>query len=292
MIPLPGFRIDRLADRTEQPQRRAGGFLHRPVARLHQRADRGRRGVEDVDLVLVDDFPEPRVARIIRHAFEHQRGRAVRERSVDDVAVAGDPADVGGAPVDVAVVIVEHVLVRHRGVDQIAAGGVQHALRFSGRARRIENEQRVLRVHLRARTLRRHHVGGVVVPDVASGQHVDGCAGAPDHDDVVDAADLVDRRIGVGLERHLAAAAQTFVGGDDDLRLAVLDPAGERFRREAAEHHGMDGADARAGEDGVSRLRNHRQVDGDAVALFDVAVAQHVGEAANLVVQFPIGDLL
>ena len=71
---------------------------------------------------------------IVRHAFEHQRRRAVRERAVDDVAVAGDPADVGGAPVDVAVVIVEDVLMRQRGVDEIAAGRVQHALGLSGRA--------------------------------------------------------------------------------------------------------------------------------------------------------------
>ena len=134
VIPFPGFRIDRLADRAEQPQRGARGLLHRLVARLHQRADRGRRGVEDVDLVLVDDLPEPRHGRIVRHAFEHQRGGAVGERPIDDIAVAGDPADVGGAPVDVAVVIVEHVLVGHRGVDQIAAGGVQHAFRPSGRA--------------------------------------------------------------------------------------------------------------------------------------------------------------
>ena len=74
--------------------------------------------------------------------------------------------------------------------------------------------------------------------------------------------------------------------------LAVLDAAGERVRREAAEHHRMDRADARAGEHRVGRLRDHRQVDGDAVALLDVAVAQHVGEAADLVVQLPIGDLL
>ena len=144
-----------------------------------------------------------------------------------------------------------------------------------------------------ARTFRRHHVGGVVIPDVAAGQHVDRRAGALDHDDMVDAAGhLVDRRVGVGLQRHLAAAAQTFVGGDDDLRLAILDAAGERFRREAAEHHGVDRADARAGEDGVGGFRNHRQVDGDAVALLDVAVAQHVGEAADLIVQLPVGDLL
>ena len=60
VIPFPGFRIDRLADRAEQPQRRARGLLHRRVAGLHQRADRGRRGVEDVDLVLVDHLPEAR----------------------------------------------------------------------------------------------------------------------------------------------------------------------------------------------------------------------------------------
>ena len=101
-----------------------------------------------------------------------------------------------------------------------------------------------------------------------------------------------DRRVGIGLERHLAAAAQAFVGGDDDFRLAILDAAGERIRREAAEHHGMDGADARAGQHGVGRFRDHRQVDGDAIAFLDVAVAQNVGEAADLVVQLLIGDVL
>ena len=292
VIPFPGFGIDRLADGAEQPQRGARGLLHRRIARLHQGADRGRRGVEDVDLVLVDDLPEPRHRRIIRHAFEHQRGGAVRKRPIDDVAVAGDPADVGGAPIDVAVVIVEHVLVRHRGVDQITRRGVQHALRLAGRARRVEDEQRILRVHLRAGALRGHHVLGLVVPNVAHRIHVDRRAGAFDDDDEIDAADFGDRRVGIGFERNLASAADAFVGGDDDVRLAILDAAGERIRREAAEHHGMDGADARAGEHGVSRLRNHRHVDGDAVALLDVAVAQDVGEAADLVVQLLIGDVL
>src|SRR5258708_40238232 len=61
MIPFPRFRIDRFADGAEQAKRFARGPLHRLVAALHQRADRGRRGVEDVDLVLVDDVPEPRI---------------------------------------------------------------------------------------------------------------------------------------------------------------------------------------------------------------------------------------
>ena len=62
VVPLPGFRIDRLADRAEHAQRLARGLRHMRVAGAHQRADRGRRGVEDVDLVLVDDLPEARRA--------------------------------------------------------------------------------------------------------------------------------------------------------------------------------------------------------------------------------------
>src|SRR6266545_425280 len=83
-VPLPRFRIDRLADRAEQTKALARGLLHRRVARLHERADRGRRRIDDVDLVLVADLPEARHRRIIRHALEHHRDRAVRERSVYD----------------------------------------------------------------------------------------------------------------------------------------------------------------------------------------------------------------
>ncbi len=182
VVPLPGFRIDRLADGAEQAQRFARGLLHRVVAALHQRADGGRRGVEDVDLVLVAHFPEARGGRIVRHALEHQADGAVRERPVDDVAVAGDPADVGGAPVDVAVVIVEHVLVRDRGVDHVAAGGVQHALRLAGRAGRVEDEQRILRAHLLAGAVGRHALGRLVVIDVAAVLHGHLGAGVA-HDD-------------------------------------------------------------------------------------------------------------
>jgi hypothetical protein len=34
--------------------------------------------------------------------------------------------------------------VRHRRIDEIAAGGVQHALGLAGRARGVEDEQRIL----------------------------------------------------------------------------------------------------------------------------------------------------
>ena len=125
-------------------RRREVVLLHPLVALAHQRADGGGRGVEDVDLVLLADRPEAAGVRPGRHALEHQRGGAVGQRPVDDVAVAGHPADVRGAPVDVAVVVVEDVLVGHRHVDEVAAGGVQHPLGLAGRARGVEDEERVL----------------------------------------------------------------------------------------------------------------------------------------------------
>ena len=91
---------------------------------------------------------------IVGRALPHHRRRAVAQRAVDDVGVAGDPADVGRAPVDVLVGLeVEHVAVRRADAGQVAAGRVQDALRLGGRAGRVEDVQRVLGVELLGRAL-------------------------------------------------------------------------------------------------------------------------------------------
>ena len=93
-----------------------------------------------------------------------------------------------------------------------------------------------------------------------------------------------------GLQLDPLAAAATLVGGDDDLRAAILDPAGKRVGGEAAEHDRMDRTDTGAGERGIGRLGDHRHIEGDAVALGDALCLQHVGEPADLVVELAIGD--
>jgi hypothetical protein len=118
VIPLPGFGIDRLADGAEQADRIASRLFHRRLAFAHQRADRGGRGVEDRDLVLVAHLPEAARVRIIRHALEHHRWSRRCERSVQHIAVAGHPAHVGGAPEHVVLAQVEHAFVGVAHPDQ------------------------------------------------------------------------------------------------------------------------------------------------------------------------------
>ena len=116
-------------------------------------------------------------------------------------------------------------------------------------------------------------------------------ARALDHDDLLIAERLGQRLVGIVLELDLSAAAQSLVGGDDKLRLAIGNAADKRVRREAAEHHGVNGPDARAGQHGKGRFRDHRQIDGDAVAALDAQRLEHIGEDIHLAVKLAIGDV-
>ena len=85
--------------------------------------------------------------------------------------------------------------------------------------------------------------------------------------------DKLDRLVEQRLVRDDAAGLDAAARRQDDLRLAVVDAGRELLGREAAEHHRMNRADARAGEHRDHRLRHHRHVEDDAVALGDAEVA-------------------
>ena len=75
-----------------------------------------------------------------------------------------------------------------------------------------------------------------------------------------------------------------------DLRLRVVDAGRELLGGEAAEHHRMHGADARAGQHGDDRLRDHRHVDQHPVARRHAEVGEDRAERRRLVEQFAVGD--
>ncbi|OIQ70846.1 hypothetical protein GALL_475400 [mine drainage metagenome] len=182
--------------------------------------------------------------------------------------------------------------MRHRGIDEIAAGGMDDTLRLPGRAGRVKDEQRVLGAHRARRAIGGR--GGHQRLDVNIAALNPGglLAGVFHHK----AAHLVravqKRRIGVGFQRGTFAAAGRGIGGDDKFRAAVVDTVGQRVGREAGEHDRMHGADAGAGKHGISSLGDHRHVDHDAVAAHHALAQQHVRHAVDVFVQLFVGDVL
>jgi hypothetical protein len=73
-------------------------FFDRRGAFLGQGADGGGGGIEFGTRYFSVMAQNRSKARIVGHPFKHDAGQTVDQRSVDDVAVAGDPADVGRAP--------------------------------------------------------------------------------------------------------------------------------------------------------------------------------------------------
>ena len=258
----------------------------------HQRADRGGGGVELVNFMLFAHGPEPARIGPCRHAFEHQRRRTIGQGTIDDIAVPRHPAHIGRAPEDVAVMVVEGVLMRHRGIDQIAARGMHHALGLPGRTRGVEDEERVFRRHFGrgAIVIRLHR--HLVVIEVAPVHPCGLPAGAAHHQAFHAILAMQQGRVGVGLERGRAPAARGVIGGDHHLGVAAVDPRAQCIGREAGKDDGMHGPDARAGQHGIGGLGDHRQIDHDAVAFAHAHGFQDIGHPAGAAVQFLVGDVL
>jgi hypothetical protein len=270
--PDGGGRIAALAGEIQRLQLREimlGAQLALGVLLLDG-AQGGGGGEQHAHLVLGTDAPEGAgIGRADRLALVHDAGAAGEQRGVDDVGMADDPADIAGRPVHVpGLDTVDHAHGVEQG-DGVAAGVAHHALGLSGRAGGVEDVERIGGGH-------RHGVGrggggfggGEIV--VAARLHRGAGLRALEHQAGLRlvGADL-DRLIHHRLVGHHAAGLEPAGGADDQLRLRILDALGQFGRGEAAEDHGMDGAEAGAGEHGDGGLGDHRHVDHHAVAAAD-----------------------
>ncbi len=111
-----------------------------------------------------------------------------------------------------------------------------------------------------------------------------------DDDHVLDRRRALERHVGHLLERHHLAAAPAAVGGDEQRGLRVVDAVAQRLGAEAAEHHRVHRADARARQHGDRQLGHERQVERHAVALLHAQRLEDVGELADLPVEVEVGE--
>ena len=177
----------------------------------------------------------------------------------------------------------------------MAAIVAHHALRAPGRSRGVEDVERIGRLDRHAIVDRAGvderviaHLGPVVV--AAGDQRRFRLRTLQDEAGVGLVLRERDRLVEQRLVGDDAARFEAAACREDHLRLGVVDAGGEFARGKAAEHDRMNGADARAGEHADRRLRHHRHIEDDAVALADAEIAQHGGEHLRLGHQAVIGD--
>src|SRR5256886_8102737 len=91
---------------------------------------------------------------------------SVGERTIDDVAVASDPADISRAPKDIFVANVEDVFRGRVNADQIAARSMEDAFWFASGTTCIEKIKRMLAVEWRGRTVRIDILQLAMPPDI------------------------------------------------------------------------------------------------------------------------------
>jgi len=291
VVPLPGPRVDRLADGAEQAETGEIAAGRPVLAPLHERPDRRRRRVEDVDRVLLDDLPETILLGVIGRPLVHHRRRPQRERAVDDVRMARDPPDVGRTPVRVLRLDVQHRLGRPGDVGEVPASGVFRSLGLTGSARGVHQEQHVLGVpghRLDPIALVAGHQLVVIVLVVV--ELVGELLAQPVDDDhvfdlVLDAGEPL-----VGLLQMVERVAATIiaVAGDEIFGVRRVHARRERVRREPREHDRVGRADPGAGQHRDRQLRDHRHVHRHDVVLLDAELAQRGGELVDLSVEILI----
>ncbi len=185
-IPHPGFGIDGLSHRAQESQTVElvpPGPLLSP---FDEGSDRGGSGIENTDLMTVDDPPEAVWLGAIRRAFVHDAGRAILQWAINDVAVSGDPTDIGGAPVSVFFFEVEDPFGGYVSAHRITASGVNDSLRFTGCSRGVQNVQRMLGIERFGGAFIGDRCHQFVPPVVASGVQSDWRTSALIHDHVLD----------------------------------------------------------------------------------------------------------
>jgi hypothetical protein len=109
-------------------------------------------------------------------------------------------------------------------------------------------------------------------------------------DDLLHGRRLRHGLVGALLQRHFLAGTPALVLCDQDLALHVVQPVGQRFRREAAEDDGVRRADPRAREHRDRQLRDHAHVDPDRSTFLHAEFSERVREAHDLALKVGEAD--
>src|ERR1700730_9796777 len=264
VVPLPDLRLNGFANGSHMLEAVVVnlGFV---TAGFAKHAD-GRGGsVENVDVQAFGDAPGAAGVGELRDTLIEDAGGRQSHRAVDDIGMAGDPSDVGHAPVDIFGMNVLVVLGGAGDVGEIAPCSMLAALRLAGGTARVHEEERGFSV-LRDRL---DDVGAIVFQDfvdeeVASHDHgrlgyIFSRIALPDQDLFDFLAFLsggVHGDIGAGFVIHPFPVAVVAVGIDEHAAAGIGGAEAAGFSAEPTKDDRVDNAEARARQHGDGQLGN------------------------------------
>ena len=205
--------------------------------------------------------------------------------------MTSNPADVTTTEVAVALLDVEDVLSAHCAANKVTGGGVHDTLGLSGRARGIEKEERVFRVHDFGRNVSGPLLDLFVPPEITSLLHGDLGASTLEDQAAGNVGALVEGVVDNLLGANELATTLALVGGDDNLGARVDDTVTQRIGRETGKDDGMDSTNSDTGKNSNDGLWNHGKVNSDSVALADAHLLEGPGSLADLAEEFRVGNI-
>src|SRR5437773_4001861 len=111
-------------------------------------------------------------------------------------------------------------------------------------------------------------------------------------DNLLYARSLLNRLVTYLLQLDHVPSTQSSVGRDEELGVRVHEPFCQRICAEAGEDYSKACAQSGCRQHHHRKLRDHREVESDRVALLDpVALAENVRDPVHLVIEVAVGEL-
>ena len=288
-VPLPDLRGNGLTNGTQNTQ-----VCHLVVdvlvAGTLEQTQSGGSNVELSDLVFVDHIPVAGEIGVGRGTLEDNGGASQKQRSIDDVGVASDPADITTTEEAVIVVDVKDILSGQGSTQEVTRGRVHDTLGLPGGTGGVKQEQRVFGIDGLGRQVVGVLLDLLVPPEVTAGSPGDLSTGTLVDEHAGNIGALLQSLVDNTLSTNDLTTTTALVCGDDDLGTSIQHTVAQRVGGETGEDDGVNGSDTGNGEEGNDGLRNHRKVDSNGVTLLDTLLLQGPGDTGDLTQQFTVGD--
>jgi hypothetical protein len=185
--------------------------------------------------VSLNDVPVSRKVGIGGCALKDDGGYTEHQRSVNDIGMTGNPADIAAAEVPVTLMDVKDIFASHGSTKKVSSCGMQNTLGLASGARSVEEEKRVFG----SDGLRREVVGPLLdllmPPEITTAGPWDFGTGTFIDQNILNSRALLKSIINNLLGANQLAATLAFVRCDDNLAPGIDNTVAEGVGREASE---------------------------------------------------------